>query len=243
MRNNRDKKSKSHYPIVSDAHTNDINQHYANVVETGANTTTTPGKKPAENTHMNAVAAEIPAITIHPMVLQDGVSHINIDAHGRTELGRMLVHKYLARFEHPTFGRFNSVEGFWGFIRDGARDDRWRYLSGMAAKRETRDLGKRYVANFHQIIMEANFFKVEQNEAIRALMMASTLPFEHYYIFRSAEMAPTDPGVPTRPQIAPWLTRGFDDIRKMLLAGKRPEKPDYSDVFLAGDALAGKPKS
>ena len=186
---------------------------------------------------MNAVVeTEVHQIPTHPMVLQDGVTHINIDSYAKTELGRMLVHKFPAKFEHPTFGRFKSVEGFWGFIRDGARDDQWRYLSGMPAKRETRNLGPRYITNFHQIIMEANFYKVDQNEAIKALMLASSLPFDHYYIFRSDEMADDNPGLPTRPQIAPWLIRGFEEIRQLLKDGKRPEKPDYSDVYLRNES-------
>jgi hypothetical protein len=84
--------------------------------------------------------------------------------------------------------------------------------------------------------MEANFYKVDQNEAIKALMLASTLPFDHYYIFRSAEMSDDNPGLPTRPQIAPWITRGFEEIRQLLKDGKRPDKPDYSDVYLRNES-------
>lgn len=237
MLNDRERKGRTRFH-VSDQHGDDARQQRVSHRDRHPRTIKTPDPKSVEKTEMNAVLEKpqaveptLQAIPTHPMVLQDGVTHINIDAYAKTELGRMLVHKFSARFEHPTFGRFKSVEGFWGFIRDGARDDRWRYVSGMTAKRETRNLGSRYVANFHQIIMEANFFKVSQNEAIKELMMASTLPFEHYYIYRSEEMTPDNPGVPTRPQIASWLTRGFEDIRKMLLNGTRPEKPDYSDVY------------
>lgn len=230
MFNDREKKLRPRYPMISNQHHDDRSRRVGD--RSVARTKTTPGKKPEGKQRMNvAVGTPDQDIAIHQMVLHDGLTHINIDSHAKTELGRMLVHKYPSKFEHPTFGRFKSIEGFWGYIRDGARDDRWRYVSGMSAKRETRALGPRFIANFHQIIMEANFLKVEQNETVRALMIASTLPFEHYYIFRSEEMSPDNPGVPTRPQIASWLTRGFEEIRTMLIKGTRPEKPDYSDIY------------
>lgn len=231
MFSDRERKGRTRFH-VSDQHGEDAREQRAAHRNRTARSKTTPDTKSVERSEMNAVLEKPLVIPTHPLVLQDGVTHINIDSYAKTELGRMLVHKFSARFEHPTFGRFKSIEGFWGFIRDGARDDRWRYVSGMTAKRETRNLGPRYIANFHQIIMEANFFKVEQNETIKELMLASTLPFEHYYIFRSKEMTADDPGVPTRPQIAHWLTQGFEDIRQLLRDGKRPVKPDYSDIYL-----------
>lgn len=236
MLNDRERKGKR-ARTVSDAHLNDIRMQRARE-HARKDSPNLPEIKPAENSAMPAVLVT-PETLIHPLVLQDGVTHINIDAHARTELGRLLLHKLASRFEHPMFGQFKSVEGFWGFIRDGARDDRWRYVSGMAAKYETRKLGPRYIANIHQIIMEANFYKVEQNETIRSLMVASTLPFDHYYIFRSPEMAEDNPGVPIRPQIAPWLTRGFEEIRTLLQFGKRPDRPDYTDVYFRNESTSG----
>lgn len=230
MSNDRDRKGKVRFPNISDERKREAKQEHAGPA-TPRSTKTKSGAKPAENVTMQAASDVIDAVPIHPLVLEDGVTHINIDAHARTELGRMLVHKHASKFEHPQFGRFRSVEGFWGFIRDGAKDDKWRYMSGMNARHETRRLGPRYINNFYQIIMEANFFKAEQNEPIKQLLLASTLPFDHYYIFRGKEVSPSDPGLPIRPQIAPWLTRGFEDIRKMLKEGRRPEKPDYSDVY------------
>lgn len=226
MYNDRERKGKVRFPNISEDRRREASQSHT---APRTDHTTRTGGKPAENV-MQAVTEELEVPT-HPLVLDDGRTHINIDAFARTELGRMLVHQFPARFEHPEFGRFRSVEGFWGYVRDRDRDDRWRYVSGMAAKRETRNQGEVWLTDFHQIIMEANFFKIEQNAHIRELLIATDLPFDHYYIFRKKDAAPNNPGFPVRPQIAPWLTRGMDSIRTMLKEGRRPDKPDYSDVF------------
>ncbi|BDD79564.1 hypothetical protein [Burkholderia phage FLC9] len=236
MLNDREKKLRTRRRMVSEQHQLDV-EHAQPRERT--NTRTKSGEKPAEKS-MNTVIESNDQqvhVPVHPLVLEDGVKHINIDTYAKTDLGKMLVHKYPAPFEHPKFGRFRSVEGFWGYIRTGAREDRWRYLSGMPAKRETRNLDKRWIKNFHQIIMEANFHKVNQNEDIKKLMLASTLPFDHYYIFRSEQMKPDDPGLPTRPQIASWLCEGFEDIRRLLREGKQPEVPDYEDVYLGDNEV------
>jgi len=226
MLNDRERKVRVRFPNIEENRKREATQEHAGAE---SNTKRT-GAKPAENVNMQAVADDVEVPT-HPLVLDDGKTHINIDAFAQTDLGRMLVHQFPAKFEHPEFGRFRSVEGFWGYVRDRNRDDRWRYVSGMAAKRETRNQGEVWIADFHQIIMEANFFKIEQNEGIKDLFVASTLPFDHYYIFRKKDAAPNNPGFPVRPQIAPWFTRGMENIRTMMKEGRRPEKPDYSDVF------------
>jgi hypothetical protein len=235
MYNDREKKLRTRRRVISEQHQLDVD--HAKPRERTYNTKTMPGEKPAEKSMTAVIETKDQQVEVptHPLVLEDGVKHINIDTYAKTELGRMLVHKFPAKFEHPTFGRFRSIEGFWGFIRTGAREDRWRYLSGMPAKRETRNLDKRWIKNFHQIIMEANFYKVSQNDEIKKLMLASTLPFDHYYIFRSEKMTDNDPGLPTRPQIATWLCAGFEEIRTLLRAGKQPVTPDYSDVYLGSD--------
>ena len=45
--------------------------------------------------------------------LNDGVDHINIYSRGKTQLGRMLSNFYLSPFNHPVYGGFNTVEGFY----------------------------------------------------------------------------------------------------------------------------------
>lgn len=228
MLSDRERKGRVRFPNISEERRREATQEQSDTGSSAQDNTRT-GAKPAENV-MQAVTDEV-QVPVHPLVLEDGTTHINIDAFAQTELGRMLVHQFASKFEHPQFGRFRSVEGFWGYVRDNTRDDRWRYVSGMTAKRETRNLGVRWIANFHQIIMEANYFKIEQNDHLKALFVASELPFDHYYIFRGKEAIASDPGFPIRPQIAPWFTRGMESIRTLMKEGRRPDKPDYSDVF------------
>jgi hypothetical protein len=44
---------------------------------------------------------------------EDGVTHINIYSKGKTELGRWLTNFSYSPFNHPEYGKFLSMEGFW----------------------------------------------------------------------------------------------------------------------------------
>lgn len=65
--------------------------------------------------------------------LEDGVDHINIFSKGQTPLGRFLSNFTHCPFQHPEFGAFNSIEGFWFWL--GSRDDKLRQLHSFAAKK------------------------------------------------------------------------------------------------------------
>ena len=168
----------------------------------------------------------------HPHQLEDGKTHINIDARGQTELGRMLVHTFKSNMIHPTFGPFNSIEGFWAYIRSNVKSDRdrFRYVSGTTAKRESRIKDPRYIQNFHDIIIEANYFKILQNEKLKKLFIESTLPFDSYYIFHSKESKATE-GMLVRPQIHSWLMPGFEKIRRMIREERQFGRVNYGDLI------------
>lgn len=145
----------------------------------------------------------------------DGVDHINIHSVGKTELGRLLSHFAHTPFTHPFFGPFYSMEGFWYFARSGFTEDRLRYLSGFRAKQAGRDLKYKYYDEFKEDIIAANYQKIIQHERIRELMVASELPFDHYYTFGPNSVHVT-------PKESEWLIKGFEDIRLALKEGTVP---------------------
>lgn len=157
----------------------------------------------------------------------DGERFINIWIHGKTELGQMLSHFYKSQFMHPYYGPFNSMEGFWFFIQNGAQDDHIRSLSGMAAKNYGKKLAWQRVDNFQEIIMAANYYKIEQNPVLRKLFVESSLPFEHYYMFTPTGDAIGQPDQLIRLVSNAWLIKGFEELRTKFQFGQRPAQIEY----------------
>lgn len=145
----------------------------------------------------------------------DGKTHINVYSRGNTELGRLLAHFTFSPFVHPYYGPFNSMEGFWYYIKARKPDDTLRTLAGHDAKEYGKNLEHIRRPNFKELIVEANFHKVNQNERLRDLMKRSMLPFDHYYIFGPGKIL-------VRPKGFEWLVQGFEDIRAMIKAGTQP---------------------
>ena len=156
----------------------------------------------------------------------DGITHINIDKRGRTELGQMLTHMARSQFDHPEFGPFQSVEGFIGFIRSGAKDDQFHYVHGMNARYRAKNQDSDFIRGFRELVMEANFLKIVQNESLRVAFKDSELPFDHYYLLGN--------GRPVQPRNAQWIIPGFEELRRLVKAGLVYPKVDYSGVFEIG---------
>lgn len=146
---------------------------------------------------------------------KDGVDHINIHSMGRTQLGKLLSHFAHTPFTHPYFGPFYSIEGFWYFARSGFVESRMRYLSGFRAKQVGKELPYHRYKDFKEDIIAANYQKIIQNEHIRELVIASDLPFDHYYTFGPNSLHVT-------PKSTSWLVEGFEDIRAALKEGVVP---------------------
>lgn len=145
----------------------------------------------------------------------DGVDHINIYSRGKTELGRLLTHFAHMPFTHPYFGPFASMEGLWYFIRNGGNDESLRYLSGIRAKNLGRQSNPKWYPEFRQDILAANYQKIIQHDELRELIVASELPFDHYYLFGPNQ-------IPVTPRDSKWLVDGFEDIRTALKKGEVP---------------------
>lgn len=170
----------------------------------------------------------------HPHSQLDGVEHINIDSRGKTELGRLLVHMEKSDFTHQVWGPFSSMEGFWGFVRNGGKGDQFRKVHGMAARRESKAMQTQRITDFEAIILEANYFRAMANPRLHQLLIESTLPFEHYYIFGEKGTpagSASNPGKLVHPPASALIVRIMTDLRIMLKAGKTPPRPDYSDML------------
>lgn len=154
----------------------------------------------------------------------DTVDHINIHSMADSELGRKLSHFAHTPFVHPHFGPFYSMEGFWYFARCGFDEQlahRLRYLSGFRAKQTGKSLPYKWSENFKEDIIAANYQKIIQNENICELMIASELPFDHYYTFGVKGDQDAAKRIIT-PKDSEWLVPGFEAIRTALKEGVVP---------------------
>lgn len=152
----------------------------------------------------------------------DGVDHINIYSKGRTELGRLLTNFAHTPFVHPVYGKFESMEGFYYYLKSGGRPaceinhtlklERLRELHGFQAKEFGRkfdrvDMPRR---QWYQILFTGLVEKVRQNQNVLEMLRESELPFVHYYLYGAKVFAP--PG-------HAWLTDGYTCIRENIRSG------------------------
>jgi len=156
-------------------------------------------------------------------VKQDGHTHINVYSRGLTDLGRMLAHFTFSPFVHPYYGPFNSMEGFWYYIKARKPEDALRTLHGWEAKELGKKLEHIRRPNFKELIVEANYHKVVQNPRLLAAMKNSVLPFDHYYLYGPGKIL-------IRPNGFEWLVEGFEQIRTMVKLGKAPTPIDHRPV-------------
>jgi len=157
-------------------------------------------------------------ITFSPNVWkEDGVDHINIWEHGKTELGIFLSHGSKYPLHHKLFGNFKNVESFWKYVQSKEKDDRVRFLSGPSLRRFSKKLSNIRVKNFRAIIVDATYQKLLNNEKFLKQMKESTLPFDCYYIAGDSK-------IKVRP-IFTWVINGMEEIR---LALKEDREPDFT---------------
>jgi len=110
----------------------------------------------------------------------DGVDHINIYSKGKTELGRKLSNWFPLRFTCED-GDFASIEGYWYWL--GTHNVSLRSLSGYQAKEFGKSLPQTFKlleVDFRTKIKKAINIKLL---ALRSEIIASTLPFAHYYVY------------------------------------------------------------
>ena len=116
---------------------------------------------------------------------EDGITHINAWSRGKTELGQLLSNFAHTPFQHPVHGYFASVEAFWYWAASGRSHNELRRLYGASAK----SVGSKLESipmpeeEFHEMIREAFRLKLAQNDRLRNLLISSTLPIEHYFVY------------------------------------------------------------
>lgn len=123
---------------------------------------------------------------------QDGITHLNIYSQGATILGRFLSNFTPCQLDTQD-GRFASVEGYWYWLScdpTNARRDELRGVSGFAAKKLGRQLGRqlgspdyRYDGDFKARILEAIRLKLEGNPLMLGQLRKCQLPLRHYYVY------------------------------------------------------------
>lgn len=143
----------------------------------------------------------------------DGPVLINIYSKGLTPLGRGLTHFANTPFTHPDYGPFNCMEGFWHWFKSVERDDRLRTMMGHEALAFGRTQTVKYDPDFNQKIMEANLHKINQYPHLKAMLIESTKPFDHYYFYGKDGSQ-----IIIRPKCQKWLCEGFEEIRRNLKA-------------------------
>lgn len=157
---------------------------------------------------------------INPDPKEDGVSHINIYSKGATQIGRMLSNFYRASFQYDSYGKFESVEGFWYYYFTGCKHEHLRELYGIAAKKAGQALRDDRVDiggisdTDREVILEAIRCKLRQHKQIRETLGKSELPFEHYYWWGEP------PIVVNLPQYK-WIVDEFERLRKILKVAKK----------------------
>lgn len=152
------------------------------------------------------------------LVRSDGITHVNIG--GRTVLGQDLAHFAHMPFVHPFYGPFNCMEGFWYYIKAQHPDDTLRSLVGYRAKDYGKDLPMKKVDNFKELIIEANYYRINQNPEFREMFVNCELPFDHYYLYGEGNLL-------IRPKGFEWIVEGFEELRKMFREGRTPKPLHY----------------
>ena len=152
------------------------------------------------------------------LVRSDGITHVNIG--GRTVLGQDLAHFAHMPFVHPFYGPFNCMEGFWYYIKAQHPDDTLRSLVGYRAKDYGKDLPMKKVDNFKELIIEANYYRINQNPEFRDMFVNCELPFDHYYLYGEGNLL-------IRPKGFEWIVEGFEELRIMFREGRVPKALHY----------------
>lgn len=143
----------------------------------------------------------------------DGTTHINVFSRGKTYLGRKLSNFERVFMEHPEYGPFASMEGFYYYISSGMQHDVLRQLYGAVAKKVGQGLSRVTINDFESILKSGLWAKYNYNvEMFDTLFLTSVteegdvLPLTHYYVFGSANEIVVPKG-------SAWLIEGWNEIR------------------------------
>ena len=118
------------------------------------------------------------------IVKLDGVTHININSNGNTELGRMLSNYSTYTIVHPKYGKIHTIEGLWCFLRSNKRL-KWCLECPNGSKLDRSkivDTWNGTQEQFRDEIKTAIELKIKTYKNIRTELINSDLPFTMYFI-------------------------------------------------------------
>lgn len=149
-------------------------------------------------------------IALHPDT--DGVTHLNLYTRAKTPLGRLGSNFADTPILHPIYGSFRSLEGLWYFLRFGMREDIFRVISGLDAKRQGK--GRKSIWNpyFVKEFKLGILAKVEQHSDLRVMLANSTLPLVHYYYYGDYVKG----FKVVKPEGHEWQMEFWEELRKRL---------------------------
>lgn len=158
-------------------------------------------------------------MTLNPN--NDGIDHINIYSKSKNKLGFFLSHFPKTPFFHPEYGNFESMEGFWYYVKTGFKHEYLRGLYGLEAKAYGKKLEIVEHPDFLSIIKSGNLAKLNTYQHQYNALVASTLPFTHYYVFGNWRMEKgariwEDDAVVRTPKSGEWLVEFWEETRRIL---------------------------
>ena len=147
--------------------------------------------------------------------IDEGIDHINIYSKSSERLGRALSNFFRAQFFHPNYGEFQSIEGFYYWLKTGKQNHELRFLYGFEAKKIGEEFKQiRKVDNkFREEMEYAISLKVVQTPYIQELILDSIeddLPFAHYYYYGDKY---NNPVIRDRSKRDAWLIDACEKIR------------------------------
>jgi hypothetical protein len=169
------------------------------------------------------------AITAYPNLLEykaDGEDHVNVGNNAKTQYGRLLSNGYKCRLEHPVFGNFTTIEGFWNYLKTG--DDRFRSPTRNIG--DLREVVKsRSLPGFQYLILEAIYYKLKayRKRLIDLGKPYAGLPLDVYYL-RMVKTGDSEPGyIPVRVTYFDWYLRGLKEVISAVIEQREPDLTEF----------------
>lgn len=162
----------------------------------------------------------------------DGVDHINVYTRGHTALGRSLSNLADIPVDHPTLGRFRTLEGLWFWAATGMTNNMLRVVNGYDARKIGSNMPKVWDDKFQTLIKVGIAAKILGNtELFETLRTAYThLPLHHYYCYGKGDKVKV-----VVPKGHRWQMETIEQIRSVIIERCLKQLPgkevDFSDLL------------
>jgi len=174
-----------------------------------------------------------PELPINPYAVNDGITHINMKTFGQTEVGRLLSMEAPNRFTHPVFGSFDSLEGFWYYIRSGCQDTKVRTSNEGYGRRRFGNQPTEKIENFQEIIGEGIYIMLCQLPDDRLqLILDNELPLDMYYIhYGKDESGKVVSAIVQRQRHHQWYLPLVEKVIQLIRDDKPYPEVDYGKLL------------